>query len=363
VDEKEAYFDVLMSRAHDLEEEGELRAEWNAGEEVEFSPEDLALSEQVLARLLADIRPGTEKIYAKAVVLEQEEGKPGLPRKMAWLVAASIVLLFGITLELMTGMGSTWVKRFLPQEHEVPGYEADAPDEREGPGSKEVRLRSSESIAIEKEPLKAPIRIDEVQSNTLPDGSLMIVNAGSEVSPVFNLGSREVTVSGEAFFNVHHNPLMPFRVRSKNIVATVLGTSFDVKTVGDEVVITVMSGQVSVGDNTHVLGVVSANHQMVVNTITLEHHQSVVKPGAEMFWEKEFLMLGDISFSEAMRRIGRRFNVRIDVINPALKDCVIHIGITPTEDMKDILEVITRTVNASIVKKGNGIKITGGSCR
>jgi ferric-dicitrate binding protein FerR (iron transport regulator) len=216
---------------------------------------------------------------------------------------------------------------------------------------------------IEKK-LAAQLKPADIEPVALPDGSTILLNTDGEVryATDFSVESREVIVKGEAFFDVKPDDLKPFRVRAGNIVATVAGTSFDVKTVGDEVVITVLHGQVRIGDDTHDLGEVNANQQMVVNTKTLEHFRRQIPPGEEMFWETKYLFLGEVSFGEAMRRVGRRFDVRIDVANPELRNCTIHTNIPPSEDVMDIVTIISKSVNAHVVKKRDRIKIVGGSC-
>jgi transmembrane sensor len=66
---------------------------------------------------------------------------------------------------------------------------------------------------------------------TLPDGTLVWLNAGSRLSygKNFNAASREVTLTGEAFFDVAHNTQKPFLIHTARIDVQVLGTSFNVK--------------------------------------------------------------------------------------------------------------------------------------
>lgn len=66
----------------------------------------------------------------------------------------------------------------------------------------------------------------------LPDGSRVFLNSESRISyPEDFKDHREVTLKGEAFFEVMSDPLNPFTVRSGKVVVSVLGTSFNVKQV------------------------------------------------------------------------------------------------------------------------------------
>ncbi|HEX3935519.1 MAG TPA: FecR family protein, partial [Puia sp.] len=65
----------------------------------------------------------------------------------------------------------------------------------------------------------------------LPDGTHVWLNAGSRITYNKNFGAsaREVDLSGEAFFDVAHNPASPFIIHTSRIDIKVLGTSFNVK--------------------------------------------------------------------------------------------------------------------------------------
>ncbi|ANH83567.1 hypothetical protein A8C56_23645 [Niabella ginsenosidivorans] len=68
-------------------------------------------------------------------------------------------------------------------------------------------------------------------SMKLPDGSVVWLNAGSEISYGKDFGktSRDVKLSGEAYFDVTHDSDHPFIVHTNNFDIKVLGTAFNVK--------------------------------------------------------------------------------------------------------------------------------------
>lgn len=65
----------------------------------------------------------------------------------------------------------------------------------------------------------------------LPDGSVVWLNAGSKLdyTNVSGTGTREVYLTGEAFFDVVKNPERPFIIHTSSIDVKVLGTKFNVK--------------------------------------------------------------------------------------------------------------------------------------
>lgn len=71
---------------------------------------------------------------------------------------------------------------------------------------------------------------------TLPDGSKVWVNAGSEISypSDFGVTSRNVYLTGEAYFDVAKMEKIPFYVNTDVVKIKVFGTAFNVKAYSDD---------------------------------------------------------------------------------------------------------------------------------
>lgn len=69
-----------------------------------------------------------------------------------------------------------------------------------------------------------------MDSVRLPDGTFVMLNAGSRLTypERFTGANREVTLSGQAFFDVHKDAMHPFIVKTKDMNVTAMGTSFEV---------------------------------------------------------------------------------------------------------------------------------------
>lgn len=89
----------------------------------------------------------------------------------------------------------------------------------------------------------------------LPDGTLVVLNAGSRMvyGQDFGVENREVELEGEGYFEVTHQEEKPFRVSSKNISLTVLGTKFNFRDYSqeDEVVVSLREGRVQLFNRLH----------------------------------------------------------------------------------------------------------------
>jgi transmembrane sensor len=75
---------------------------------------------------------------------------------------------------------------------------------------------------------------------TLPDGSVVWLNSGSKLklSNKFNISGRNVTLTGEAYFDIAKNPAQQFTVKTNFVTIKVIGTAFNVKAYPDESAIT-----------------------------------------------------------------------------------------------------------------------------
>lgn len=70
---------------------------------------------------------------------------------------------------------------------------------------------------------------------TLPDGTQVVLRKGATLSypETFTGNAREVSLTGEAFFEVQHDATHPFRIQTVRAILEVLGTSFSINT-GDQ---------------------------------------------------------------------------------------------------------------------------------
>jgi transmembrane sensor len=88
----------------------------------------------------------------------------------------------------------------------------------------------------------------------LPDGSSIFLNRNSELIYRSNFGrhSRNVALSGEAFFEIAANPSKPFIINAGKASIKVVGTSFNVITNNPDsaVEVFVRTGKVMLSDNT-----------------------------------------------------------------------------------------------------------------
>jgi ferric-dicitrate binding protein FerR (iron transport regulator) len=199
----------------------------------------------------------------------------------------------------------------------------------------------------------------------LPDGTSVTLNKGSELSYTAQYGkdSREVALSGEAFFDVTHDPSKPFTVRSGKVNTRVLGTAFNVRAFpGEEVKVTVTRGLVEVGSETRVYAQVKPDQQITVNTETGDFVSNEISAEKESNWKDQYLILRDVTMQEASVLIGERFDVTITVTNPDLKQCKVNSKFLNGEGLEQVLTVLSRITQATYKMENGTVTIEGGRC-
>jgi transmembrane sensor len=87
--------------------------------------------------------------------------------------------------------------------------------------------------------------IGEVRTVTLPDGSRVQLNTGTRIAATIDGRARLIRLdAGEAWFQVAHNPQVPFVVYAGHVVVQAVGTAFNVRLEDDGVDLTVTEGRV-----------------------------------------------------------------------------------------------------------------------
>ncbi len=97
------------------------------------------------------------------------------------------------------------------------------------------------------QPLYYQTAVGEQRTVVLPDQSRVTLNTNTRLSVSYSENQRQLTIQkGEAWFDVSKDGQRRFSVQAGNGVVTVLGTEFNVIMAGDEIVVAVLEGAVSV---------------------------------------------------------------------------------------------------------------------
>src|SRR5688500_4549529 len=164
----------------------------------------------------------------------------------------------------------------------------------------------------------------------LADGSTVLLNKGSQLTDIRmpDTGKREVWLTGEAYFDIKHDEKRPFIVHTGDVQTMVLGTAFDIRAYANqnEVRVTVTRGKVRVSNKKKVIGIITPNESITVNTQRDTYKEEKVVAEQFLQWKQQYLILDDISLEEAAILIGNKYHVKFSFLNDGMKQC--HISAT-----------------------------------
>jgi transmembrane sensor len=200
---------------------------------------------------------------------------------------------------------------------------------------------------------------------TLDDGSVVWVNSSGELRypKKFAGNIREVFLSGEAYFDIHHDLTKPFIVHTGKVKTTVLGTAFNINSSNSNIVIvTVTRGKVSVADQSHFIAYITPNQQLIYNSKNKSGKKIDVSAQNVIAWQND-LHFNNITFAEAATILERRFNVKIDFTNDMVSHCRFSGTALAGNELDQILKVICAFNQATYKYNSDGsITINGAGC-
>ena len=219
----------------------------------------------------------------------------------------------------------------------------------------------------------------------LPDGTRVWLNAGSRLTyeKTYGAQSREVSLTGEALFDVAHNASRPFIIHAAHVDIRVLGTRFNLKSYPSDrtTETTLLKGsiEVSIKDRPNEKIILKPNEKLVVaNDDSTLHRRdpaaykpqrteslvNIRKPGydsitginVETSWVEDRLIFQDMAFANLSKDMERWYGVNIHFTRPELED--LHFtGNFQKETIQQALEALKLTAPFTYTIHENQITI------
>ncbi|GAB1415425.1 FecR family protein [Paludibacter sp.] len=204
----------------------------------------------------------------------------------------------------------------------------------------------------------AQLSVSYGESNrlTLPDGTQVVINAGSTLiyPKDFTSETRTVFLSGEANFNVTKNPKKPFIVKTKYIDIEALGTKFHVQAYPNSkyTKASLIEGSIKVAmesnpERSHIL---KPNVQFVYSHS--DDRISIVDVDAAKLasWEDGYLIFQEASFRDIVQILERKYNVEINYDEHKFSQQSYYVKFNPDESLSEIMDVLTMLIHRSSYK-------------
>jgi transmembrane sensor len=191
---------------------------------------------------------------------------------------------------------------------------------------------------------------------TLPDGTQVWLNAASSLHfpTSFSGNSREVTLTGEGYFDVAPLPEKPFRVKVNGTTIGVLGTQFNIMAYSNEqaMAVTLITGAVNVSNNGIVKKLQPGQQARIQanNNITITD----VDTQAAVAWKNGFFIFERADIATVMRQLERWYDIEV-VYEGTPREMLFGGGIQRSLPLSRVLNILEKN---QVSFKIEGRKIT-----
>ena len=194
----------------------------------------------------------------------------------------------------------------------------------------------------------------------LPDGSFVMLDAASSITypSAFTGNTRDVKLTGEAYFEVAKDPTKPFRVNVNNKQQIeVLGTHFNIQAYPDDsnIKTTLLEGSVKLFYNNK--QAVLRPGQMAINN----PGQSLLIKEADIYevmaWKNNLFIFNNENIKSIMKRLARWYDVDV-VFDGDMKKVNFYGNYSRAKSLTNLLKYIELTEKVHFKIEGRRVTVT-----
>ena len=198
----------------------------------------------------------------------------------------------------------------------------------------------------------------------LEDGSRVWLNSASELRyPVrFTGKNRQVTLEGEAYFEVAKDAARPFIVKTSHYNIEVLGTRFNVADYDNDMSVhtTLVEGKVAVSGPGVRQRILQPNEQFVLDKNTGKQEIKTVDVSYIVAWKDAGFRFRDVRLEDIMHAIERWYDVTVFYENQEVKDYRFGFNVGRDESIDPILRIFEANGRIKIDRNGKVLRIRRG---
>ncbi|HOE03682.1 MAG TPA: FecR domain-containing protein [Bacteroidales bacterium] len=196
---------------------------------------------------------------------------------------------------------------------------------------------------------------DSIGHTQLGDGSKITLNKNSEIKYAANFGSqntREVSLNGEAFFEVSSDKQKPFIVKTASTEIRVTGTRFLVSNQpGGDVMVWVEEGSVMVKQNKDENSVSLHKGEKALCKADSNEIIKTAGSGNEVFWVENRLSFYNTPLPDVISAIEKAYGCQIGIADSSIRQMRLTSSFT-NEQADKVLNVIALTLGLRVEKQG-----------
>jgi len=151
----------------------------------------------------------------------------------------------------------------------------------------------------------------------LPDGSLAILNAASSLTYSTNLNKldvRNVTLNGEAYFEISKDKKHPFVVKTATQEVEVLGTHFNINSYNDEPLVktTLIEGMVKVTpEGKNGKSIILKPGEQAALTLNGTLRVNEVDTEEVLAWKNGYFLFNDEEIESILKKVARWYDIEV----------------------------------------------------
>ena len=206
----------------------------------------------------------------------------------------------------------------------------------------------------------------ESKTFLLPDSSSVFMNKNTTLAYTFSKNKREITLTGEAFFDVKHDASKQFTIHVNDLEIKDIGTKFNVKAINgsDSVEVMVESGEVkmtsSLTESLISIANLKPGEQAVFSKKTKRISKTAIKDTNALAYRTKVFVFENASLQAAMQKLTEVYGVEIS-LSDKIKNC--HITSTfKNENIDAVINVIVSTLNLKLTKNESKYILEGDGC-
>ncbi len=204
---------------------------------------------------------------------------------------------------------------------------------------------------------------DKPLNKTLPDGTKILLNRRSSLRyPVrFTADHRDVTLNGEAFFEVVPDAAWPFRIQARRSTVQVLGTSFTVRAYDANVSVAVRTGKVRFVNGRSAVLLTQNQQGVYVPSADSIRRSLQLNPNVFAYKTKQ-LVFDNEPLRDVVRTLNEVYEADVRLENAQLGNCRLTTRFD-NAPLEAVVAVTAETLGLRVRREGQRVILDGTGCR
>lgn len=197
----------------------------------------------------------------------------------------------------------------------------------------------------------------------LPDGTKILLSKNSEITypKTFEGDTREITLSGEGFFEVQHDALHPFIIHTQGTDVKVLGTSFNVRAYNAQVEVLVKTGRVQFCKNKNQVILTKGQKGEILANVDTIIKSEIAEVGTNVEEKNNSFVFNKMTLGEVAASLSKQFGKNIKFSQDKIKNCKLT-ATFENEKLENIIAIIADTFNLKVDIQADTILLSGEGC-